>query len=1478
MEDSGKYDYPFALDEADVQNGKTSHAKLLQMVAPGSTVLECGPAYGIMTRYLKEKLGCKVYILEVDPDCYASAIQYADSGVCADLEDDSWMSQFEDSFFDYIIYADVLEHLRDPQQVLAKMKRYLKPGGKVLLSVPNVANGCIIMNLLCDRFHYTPVGLLDDTHIHLFAREDLHTMIQRAGYYLAYESCTETQLFSNEQGDFLSQEERMRLGWILAGHSTRNIYQFVCCLTTTEAEMRSDIGPGEDITIQSEAQLFLELGTEFAQALSSREAELKDYRAKFSLINCRTQVFFDTGHGYREEESECRSHSYNEDFEFHLSVWAEVKNLRVDPADSYAIVTIKKCCALCDEGIYDLDYQTNGIQIGNAIMFDTTDPQIWFSNFKQGSKEVKIALNVVQITPDVIENYGRQYYLTKEKQRENQVLVHQHEEEKWELMCQQEELEQALADEQNRFMQMQEKFAQELEQVTQELIQYQTNYHAAIVRGEDLEQLIADIQNSFSWKITRPLYNMKTAVFFWMEKRPFTRRIRKAISILRRKGVKDLCRAMKQYCRRRKEEHQIDKLAEDQGALPDNREGYLPYDSEYQEDYDFSEYTTDVKALAFYLPQYHTFPENDMWWGKGFTEWVNVRSGDVRFAGHYQPRVPHADIGYYCLDDIQVLRQQAELAKRHGIYGFCFYYYWFSGKRLMEKPVDMLLEHPEIDLPFCLCWANENWTRAWDGQNRNVLISQEYSDRDDETFISDLRKYIDDNRYIRVNGKPLILVYNPGQIPDCHKSFEVWRRTARQIGVGEILIWTCQTANNTAALLKIEDCVDAEVEFPPHNLWMESFAVHGVDVGGKSAFMYNYQRIVDYINRKLRTNSKTGIPVHYGCMMGWDNAARRKDGWFTYYAFSLHSLYRWVLSIVERTRKDFPLEERFLFINAWNEWGEGTYLEPDEKYGYANINTVSKGLFDLPFYNDLQIIDKNSPVCEREAFERGEHSRIAVQVHIFYLDTLSDIIASLNQLPYSFDCFVSTDTEKKREEILCIMKRQCRCQKVEVKVLPNRGRDVLPFLTQMAPVLDRYDYVGHVHSKKTSTNEHGNEWREYIFDHLFGCGEYLKRLFYLFENNERIGLIMPETYPVLELQAKWGGNRDGAKMLLEKMNCNCVLPENPVFPVGNMFWARTAAVQKIFDMGLSVSDFPEETGQVNGTIAHQIERIWVYVAASAGYQYAKVFNNYPAGVKCREKKRLGVFAHYDKNEQISEDDVALIRIFSEFLSELIFVTNSDLDKKELDKIRPFVSVIKQRKNVGFDFAAWRDALLERGKTEAGKFDELVLLNNSCFPPVFDIQNMFTVMENKNLDFWGNTIFPYTPDGSYIHSDCISEHLQSYFLVFGNSVLKSDVFWSFWENVPDCKELIEVIEHCETKLTKTLSDAGFSYQPYIRETYYMSRFLNNYAIPYEKPVSLLLLKDPFIKKKCYQYMDNEERVKLEWLLSQFKKGITTGQNC
>jgi len=377
----------------------------------------------------------------------------------------------------------------------------------------------------------------------------------------------------------------------------------------------------------------------------------------------------------------------------------------------------------------------------------------------------------------------------------------------------------------------------------------------------------------------------------------------------------------------------------------------LSYKCEYQHNIDFSECIPKVKAIAFYLPQFHSIPENDEWWGKDFTEWTNTRKAKPIFKGHYQPREPHDDFGYYNLTDIEIIKKQALLARQHGIYGFCFYLYWFSGKRLLEKPLDLFIQHPEIDINFCLCWANENWTRRWDGQNNDILIKQRYSDDDPDKFIQDIKKYIVDKRYIRIDGIPVILVYNPGHIPNIEYVFMKWRRKAEEIGIGKIIILTCNSDNHTAESLGIEDRVDGMVEFPPHNL-SSALLTRDINFIGKkegiTAHIYDYKELVskienEYINKK--NCELNNIPVYRTCILGWDNTARKKDDFYVFAGFSIKSFYNWVsLLTVQAFQSAVPI----FFINAWNEWGEGTYLEPDKKYGYANINTLSKAICGLP--------------------------------------------------------------------------------------------------------------------------------------------------------------------------------------------------------------------------------------------------------------------------------------------------------------------------------------------------------------------------------------------------------------------------------------------------------------------------------------------------------------------------------------------------
>ena len=213
--------------------------------------------------------------------------------------------------------------------------------------------------------------------------------------------------------------------------------------------------------------------------------------------------------------------------------------------------------------------------------------------------------------------------------------------------------------------------------------------------------------------------------------------------------------------------------------------------SEYEENIDFSKFTTEIKTITLYLPQFHITEENNKFWGKGFTEWNNVKKSKPRFKGHHQPRYPgdeHGYLGYYDLSHLKTIEQQINLAKSHGIYGFAIYYYWFSGKMLLKKPIDIFIKNKYINFNFLLIWANENWSKVWDGGDKYILIKQEYKPNDPINFIKDIKKYINDKRYIKIGKRPIIGLYEPSKIPELRKTMEIWRKKSREFGIGEIFI------------------------------------------------------------------------------------------------------------------------------------------------------------------------------------------------------------------------------------------------------------------------------------------------------------------------------------------------------------------------------------------------------------------------------------------------------------------------------------------------------------------------------------------------------------------------------------------------------------------------------------------------------------------------------------------------------------------
>jgi len=342
-----------------------------------------------------------------------------------------------------------------------------------------------------------------------------------------------------------------------------------------------------------------------------------------------------------------------------------------------------------------------------------------------------------------------------------------------------------------------------------------------------------------------------------------------------------------------------------------------------------------VRLIAYYLPQFHPIPENDVWWGKGFTEWTNTAKAEPLYPGHYQPHLP-ADLGFYDLRLRQTRREQIQMAKEYGIDGFCYHYYWFSGKRLLEQPLEDMLADEDSDMPFCLCWANENWTRRWNGGENDILIEQKYAPEDALHFVQDITPYLLDHRYIRVDGRPLLIVYRPQQIPDIRNTVNAWRHHFREQGVGEVHLCAALTHSN----LDYEQFgFDGGVEFPPHNR-----ALLGVKcINGSIRFhepFHGCAMMFNELGEAYLRQDHSGRNIFRGVFPSWDNTARTGSRALFFLNGTPGNYEYWLSKTIERTQLERPGEDRLVFINAWNEWAEGCHLEPDQQFGRAFLDAT----------------------------------------------------------------------------------------------------------------------------------------------------------------------------------------------------------------------------------------------------------------------------------------------------------------------------------------------------------------------------------------------------------------------------------------------------------------------------------------------------------------------------------------------------------
>lgn len=343
----------------------------------------------------------------------------------------------------------------------------------------------------------------------------------------------------------------------------------------------------------------------------------------------------------------------------------------------------------------------------------------------------------------------------------------------------------------------------------------------------------------------------------------------------------------------------------------------------------------DMKIIAFYLPQYHEIPENNRWWGKGFTEWYNVTHAGELFEGHYQPRVPFRN-NYYDLTETSVFHWQVSLAQKYGIYGFCMYHYWFQGKLLLEKPLELYREQQGLKFPFCICWANENWTKSWNVRSQSdILIRQTYGDEAEwKAHFEYLYPYLSDERYIQKEGKPLLVIYRPEQIPRLKERLAFWNRLAQERGLPGIA-YASQQRDYNIAKDEAGEMFACQIEYQPAFVrdrlgayFSRKNGVNCVDYDGAWEEVLHQQPL----------NGKS-VP---GAFVDWDNTPRKGKNGVVFTGAAPEKFEYYIKRQMQRARKVYHTDMLFLF--AWNEWSEGGYLEPDQRWKYGYLEKLRNAL------------------------------------------------------------------------------------------------------------------------------------------------------------------------------------------------------------------------------------------------------------------------------------------------------------------------------------------------------------------------------------------------------------------------------------------------------------------------------------------------------------------------------------------------------
>ncbi len=486
---------------------------------------------------------------------------------------------------------------------------------------------------------------------------------------------------------------------------------------------------------------------------------------------------------------------------------------------------------------------------------------------------------------------------------------------------------------------------------------------------------------------------------------------------------------------------------------------------------------------------------------------------------------------------------------------------------------------------------------------------------------------------------------------------------------------------------------------------------------------------------------------------------------------------------------------------------------------------------------------KTTPIYKVEASEKLNeymHSKkIAVQIHAFFLDVLDELIEQINYIPFAFDVFISTDTVEKKDEIISKYTKKIRANKVVVEQFENRGRDVLPFLIQMSSTIEQYDFICHLHTKKSETIDWGDAWRHHLCNNLFGSEAYVKEIFNKFYQNVSLGLVIQEVYPVLQLAADWGQTKSDVEMLLKDMNLDVELPEHPIFSAGTMFWARVDAVLPLFKLSWEKYDFPDEDGQINFTLAHAIERIWVYLVKGSGYDY-DIYHNEIAIASNQRKSRLAIFALTDTT--FLNLDHYLIEDLREVVDDLVVIGNT----QEVD-------IVSQSKEP----LAMLQEVLRLNINDFAKYDEIVLVSNELFGANKELSSMISYYDKHE----------YNVSCMYARKD-IQGNVEK--LILNSNFLIIDTYDSTLELIRNLQISNNRLED-EAKLSEILSLNNKTSHVYVIESIYMGEILHNNESLETLPYEYTILNAPCLLKNTLVQLTNDSFEATISYFNQLPKG-------